>query len=87
MNTQERLNLVQARLQQALFPTRLEVFDESHHHIGHAGATDGAGHFRLIVSSPLFTNLSRIACHRLIYQALDDLIPKEIHAIRIEITI
>jgi BolA family transcriptional regulator, general stress-responsive regulator len=85
MNTQERLNLIQTQLQQALSPTRLEIFDESHHHLGHPGAASGAGHFKLIVSSPLFTHLNRIACHRLIYQALDKLIPQEIHALSIEI--
>lgn len=85
MNSQQRLNTIQTQLQQALSPTRLEVFDESHHHLGHAGAASGAGHFKLIISSPLFANLNRIACHRLVYQALDNLIPQEIHALSIEI--
>lgn len=85
MNTQERLSIIRTQLQQALSPTRLEVFDESHHHLGHAGAASGAGHFKLTISSPLFANLNRIACHRLVYQTLDNLIPQEIHAISIEI--
>lgn len=74
------------RLQARLQPTRLEVIDESAAHAGHAGA-NGTGygtHFRVRVASPFFTELSRVARHRLVYDALQDFIDQGVHAIAIE---
>ena len=74
------------RLQQRLQPTALEVIDESAAHAGHAGA-NGTGygtHFRVRVASPFFTELSRVARHRLVYDALQDFIDQGVHAIAIE---
>ncbi len=71
---------------QTLQPTQLEVIDESSHHAGHAGA-DGSGqgtHFRVRLSSPRFEGLSRVARHRLVYDALNPLIARGVHAIAIE---
>ena len=78
--------LLEARLQERLKPTRLEVLDESYQHAGHAGANDsGAGtHFRVRVASHLFTGLSRVARHRLVYDALQDFIAQGLHALAIE---
>ena len=74
-------------LQQALFPTTLQVIDESGAHAGHAGANDtGFGtHFRVRVASPLFTDLPRVRQHRLVYDALQEFIDRGAHAIAIEI--
>lgn len=75
-----------ARLQQRLQPTLLEVIDESTAHAGHAGA-NGTGfgtHFRVRIASPFFTGLSRVARHRLVYDALQDFIAQGVHAIAIE---
>ena len=85
MNNAERVNLISTRLQQALSPTVLQVIDDSDQHIGHAGAKSGAGHFTVIIASPQFADLSRVACHRLINQALRDLFTSEIHALSIQI--
>lgn len=76
------------RLAQRLAPTRLEVLDESAQHLGHAGQ-DGTGagtHFRVRIASPLFAGRPRVACHRLVYDALRDLIARErgVHALAIE---
>jgi BolA protein len=74
------------RLRDTLQPSALEVLDESHQHEGHAGA-NGTGfgtHFRVRVSSPLFTGKTRVACHRLVYDALQDFIAQGVHAIAIE---
>jgi len=78
-------NLTQT-LQTALTPTRLEVIDESYQHAGHAGASDaGVGtHFRVRIASPLFTNLTRIKQHRLVYDALRPYIDQGLHALAIE---
>jgi BolA protein len=74
------------RLRDTLHPSALEVLDESHQHAGHAGA-NGTGfgtHFRVRIASPLFAGKTRVACHRLVYDALQDFIAQGVHAIAIE---
>lgn len=65
-----------------LEPVRLEIQDDSAKHAGHAGSS-GGGHFTLTVVSSQFSGKSQIMRHRLIYQALQDLIPARIHALSI----
>lgn len=84
MSTLDRIRLVTERLQ-ALNPTHFEIIDESHLHAGHAGAKDGASHFRLIIASDQFEGLTTLAKHRLIYEHIQDLIPHPIHALAIEL--
>lgn len=74
---------IQARLQAALSPTHLAVEDDSHRHAGHAGAREG-GHFTVRITSARFTGLTRVARHRLVYDALGPLGPQRIHALAIE---
>jgi BolA protein len=77
---------LQARLQELLAPTQLEVIDESAAHAGHAGA-DGSGsgtHFRVRIASPLFAGKAPVARHRLVYDALRDFIDGGLHALAIE---
>jgi BolA protein len=74
------------RLHDTLRPSALEVIDESGAHAGHAGA-NGTGfgtHFRVRIASPFFTGKSRVARHRLVYDALQDFIDQGVHAIAIE---
>jgi BolA family transcriptional regulator, general stress-responsive regulator len=70
-------------LQQALAPITLEVQDDSHLHAGHAGALEGR-HFSVRVVSPAFDGLSRVARHRLVYDAARSLIAEGIHALAID---
>lgn len=65
-----------------LEPVLLEIVDDSAKHAGHAG-NSGGGHFTLTVVSSQFSGKSQIMRHRLIYQALQDLIPARIHALSI----
>lgn len=81
----DRIELIRARLEPALAPTHLEIIDESHLHVGHAGAKDGRGHFRVRIDSPRFAGLRRLQQHRLVYDALDDLMQTDIHALAIEV--
>lgn len=77
---------LRARLAQTLQPTQLEVLDESAAHLGHAGQ-DGTGvgtHFRVRIASPLFAGKPKVACHRLVYDALRDHIDAGLHALAIE---
>ncbi|MEN9377077.1 MAG: hypothetical protein RL710_2234 [Pseudomonadota bacterium] len=74
------------RLRETLQPTLLEVLDESYQHNGHAGA-NGTGfgtHFRVRITSPLFTGKSPVARHRLVYDALQDFMAQGLHALAIE---
>lgn len=80
----ERQKIIAERLTQALSPMTLEIIDESHRHVGHEGAKGGASHFALLIVSSQFEGLSAIKRHQLIYQALQDLIPHEIHALKIK---
>lgn len=75
-----------ACLREKLRPTQLEVIDESAAHAGHAGSngTPYGTHFRVRIATPLFTDLSRVARHRLVYDALQDFIAQGVHAIAIE---
>jgi len=68
---------------QSLEPTALEIIDESALHAGHQG-NSGGGHFKLKITSSQFNEKSQIMRHRLIYQILTDLIPKQIHALSIQ---
>ncbi|HEY9207583.1 MAG TPA: BolA family protein [Acidovorax sp.] len=78
---------MQQRLSEKLSPTQVDVLDESATHAGHAGA-NGTGfgtHFRVRIASPLFTGRSRVAQHRLVYDALQEFIDQGVHAIAIEV--
>ena len=86
MSTGITADALQLRLVELLAPTQLEVFDESWKHEGHAGA-DGSGsgtHFRVRIASPLFAGRSRVARHRLVYDALQDFVDRGLHALAIE---
>lgn len=84
MTGQGRTAMIRQRLEASLEPLSLEIVDESHLHVGHPGARDGRGHFRVKVVSNAFSGLSRLARHRLVYAAVDDLMQTDIHALNIE---
>jgi BolA protein len=65
----------------SLEPLELQLDDESALHAGHEGARSGGGHYRLRLVSPRFSGLSRVARHRLVYDALDSLMRREVHAL------
>ena len=74
---------IKQQLSATLEPSALEVQDDSHLHAGHAGASEGR-HFSVRVVSSRFAGLSRVARHRLVYDALRLLIPRGIHALAID---
>lgn len=82
--TQTRVEKIRRRLEERLQPEMLEIEDESHLHAGHAGARDGRGHFRVMVVAPAFQGLSRIARHRLVFDAVGDLMETDIHALAVQ---
>lgn len=74
---------IRARLA-SLQPVKLELIDDSHLHAGHAGARAGGGHYRLNIVSDAFQGKNTVARHRIIYDALGELMRKEIHALAIQ---
>lgn len=78
---------IEARLREQLQPSALQVIDESGDHAGHVGANaEGFGtHFRVRIASPLFAGKSRVAQHRLVYDALQNFIAQGLHALAIEV--
>lgn len=69
------------RLLAPLGALELDLVDESRLHAGHDGARDGGSHFRLRLVSPAFQGLPRVQRHRLVYDCLSDLMPREVHAL------
>ncbi len=74
---------IRAALERQLAPAQLLVEDESARHAGHPGAREG-GHFRVRVVSDRFRGLSRVARHRMVYQAVEPLLGKGVHALAID---
>jgi BolA protein len=79
-----RLELIRMLLDQRFSPAELEVIDESHLHSGHAGARSGKGHYRIRIVAAVFEGRSPVTRHRMIYEALADLMVTDIHALSIE---
>ena len=79
------LERIRSRLTDALAPARLDITDDSAAHAGHAGAQAGGGHYRVYLVSDRFTGLTRVARHRLVYDALQDLMQREVHALALSL--
>ena len=80
-------NQLELALQEKLQPFALDIVDESAAHAGHSGS-DGTGqgtHFRVRISCAGFNGLTRVAKHRLVYDALHAFIAQGLHALAIEI--
>lgn len=73
---------IRERIVAALQPQSIEVIDEGHLHVGHAG--EGQGHFRVRVTSRAFAGLMPLKRHRRVYDAVGDLMGHGIHALAIE---
>lgn len=79
--------LIEQRLRDRLAPQHLRVIDESAQHAGHVGA-NGSGHgthFRVQIGGPAFSPLTRVAQHRLVYDAVQDFMAQGLHALAIEV--
>ncbi|HUP30236.1 MAG TPA: BolA family protein [Usitatibacter sp.] len=82
------MHVVEQRIRerlQSLDPLALELQDESGQHAGHAGARpSGGSHWQLTIVSEAFRGKNAVARHRMVYEALGDLMKSDIHALRIE---
>lgn len=82
----QAIKLMREKLTTTFSPSHLEIIDESHLHAGHAGAKSGKGHFAVTIVSDAFQNTLPIKRHRMIYQALGELMDSHIHALSIKAT-
>lgn len=84
MSTPEREARLRALLEAELAPASLEIIDDSHLHAGHAGAAGGGSHYTVKIVSSRFEGLKLVMRHRLVYDAVHDMINKaEVHALAI----
>lgn len=81
---EQRAERIREALTRAYAPVRLEVVDESHLHVGHAGARDGRGHFRVLIVAADFRGQAPLKRHRGVYAALGSLMETDIHALAID---
>ncbi|RYU62066.1 BolA family transcriptional regulator [Methylolobus aquaticus] len=77
----DRTERLATALKQAFEPTRLSIDDDSHAHAGHRH--DGGGHFTVAIASARFEGKSLVERHRMVYGAVADMMPAEIHALSI----
>jgi BolA protein len=78
-----RIARMRELLSQAFAPVALDIVDDSHKHVGHAGARDGRGHFTVAITSDAFTGMPPLARHRAVYAALGGMMDSDIHALAI----
>ena len=78
---EDRADTIRTRLERDLDAVHIQIEDDSALHAGHLGAQGGGGHYRVLVVSPRFEGVSRVAAQRLVYQALGELMTTDIHAL------
>lgn len=79
---------LRAKITEALKPTSLEVFNDSHlhaHHKAMQGVTSRETHFRVNIVSEAFRGKMQPARHRMIYSLMKDEMAREggIHALQL----
>ena len=77
--------VIVSRLREYLSAESVEIEDQSHLHAGHAGAAGGGGHYEVTIVASCFKGLNTLARHRLVYEAVGELMKKEIHALSLSL--
>ncbi len=79
---------IKVRLQAAFQPETLKIVDDSESHRGHAGFQDGGeSHFQVTIQAAAFADMSRIARHRAVHEALGAELLGRIHALELKLSI
>lgn len=78
------VDAIRQRLIDVFHPSQLEVIDESHLHIGHAGAQSGKGHYAVVIIADAFVGKAPIERHRMVYDAMGEWMETKIHALSIK---
>ena len=78
-------SIISDKLTAAFRPIRLNLVDDSARHQGHAGHNPaGESHFNLVIESPAFTGMSRVARQRAVYAALREELAGPLHALSVK---
>ena len=73
---------IREKIAQALEPLDLDLVDDSHQHIGHAGHDPrGESHFSLTIVSERFEGMSRVDRQRKVYAVLAEELSDRVHAL------
>lgn len=72
---------IKEKITKDLNPEHLEIIDESHKHLGNRKES----HFKLIIVSEFFKDVSLVKRHQMLYQLLDLEIKQKIHALSLKI--
>jgi BolA family transcriptional regulator, general stress-responsive regulator len=77
-------DLIMKKLTSAFAPESLDVVDESHQHVGHAGHRPGGEtHFRVYIVAGSFKGKSRLERHRMVNETLSSEFARGVHALAI----
>lgn len=79
----ERVDRIEQALVSAYNPQSIQITDDSHQHVGHAGA-GSKGHFTVELVADAFIGKSLIESHRMVYATLAELMESDIHALSIK---
>jgi len=80
-----RAERIHEKLMTAFHPETLNVIDESAEHFGHGGYAAEGSHFAVEIQASILKDKKMLEAHRLIYDALKEMMPSEIHALRIKL--
>ena len=82
--TRDTPQRIERILRDAFEPRHFELRDDSAKHAGHAGATSGGGHYKVLIVSNAFEGQALLERHRAIYAALGDMMGTAIHALALK---
>lgn len=81
-----RTDRIRRVLEASFPPARVEVRDDSQQHAGHAGAAPGGEtHYSVVVVSPAFAGLNRVARSRAVHAALEAEFGRGLHALALRL--
>ncbi|MAA73791.1 MAG: BolA family transcriptional regulator [Salinisphaeraceae bacterium] len=81
--TRQRMQRMRERLSAALNTDDIQIQDDGHLHRGHPGARSGLGHFSAVIRAECFAGQSVLERHRMVYDALGDMMQTDIHALSV----
>jgi len=79
---------IKKKLEESFFPSFLLVVDESELHAGHSGARPGGEtHFRVVMASASFEDMSRVDRQRAVHKVLKIELEERVHALSLELSV
>ena len=77
-----RAERIRSTLEARFTPSKIEVVDDSHRHVGHAGARpEGETHYGVLLVSPVFSGMGRVERSRAVHEVLAAEFSSGLHAL------